>query len=56
MGKEYTTLAVEKELSKKIGRLAAKLGVSKVEVVRLGVEMVEKALVEESVKKGVLKR
>ncbi|MEN3051796.1 MAG: hypothetical protein ABC596_08320 [Candidatus Methanosuratincola petrocarbonis] len=42
---EYTTLAVERELSEKIGRLAAKLGVSKVDVVRLGV-----ALVEESVK------
>lgn len=51
MGREYTTLAVEKELSGRIGRLAAKLGVSKVDVVRLGV-----ALVEESVKKGVLKR
>lgn len=50
MGK-YTTLAVEKELSKRISILAAKLGVSKIDIVRLGV-----ALVEERVKNGVLKR
>lgn len=40
----YTTVSMDKELSKRISRLASILGVTKIEVIRMAVELLEKAL------------